>query len=176
MCVREGRRRVWGGPPNRPFPPIRILTPPPPSLPGALVPPCAGLVKGAWTPEEDEVVRKLVTKLGTKKWSEIAQALPGRLGKQCRERWYNHLDPAIKRTAWTEEEDRVIITLQHKMGNKWAEIAQEIPGRCVVAWCAPLPTLLPHPPRPNPTLPPFRARAAPTTPSRTAGTARSTAS
>jgi hypothetical protein len=75
------------------------------------------------------MVKKLVAELGTKKWSQIAQRLEGRLGKQCRERWYNHLDPSIKRTPWTEEEDRAIITLQHAVGNKWADIAAEIPGR-----------------------------------------------
>ena len=59
-----------------------------------------GLVKGPWTAEEDDLVRGLVAAHGTKKWSLIAQNLEGRLGKQCRERWYNHLDPAIKRTPW----------------------------------------------------------------------------
>ena len=48
---------------------------------------------------------------------------------QCRERWYNHLDPSIKRTAWSSEEDRFIITLQHQFGNKWADFALKIPGR-----------------------------------------------
>jgi len=59
-----------------------------------------GLVKGPWTLDEDDQVRSLVAQHGTKKWSLIAQNLEGRLGKQCRERWYNHLDPAIKRTPW----------------------------------------------------------------------------
>lgn len=47
--------------------------------------------------------------------------------------WYNHLDPAIKRGPWTEEEDQQIIELQHNLGNKWAEIAIQIVGRCVPA-------------------------------------------
>ncbi len=59
-----------------------------------------GLVKGPWTAEEDNMVRQLVQNHGTKKWSLIAMHLEGRLGKQCRERWYNHLDPNIKRTPW----------------------------------------------------------------------------
>jgi hypothetical protein len=53
--------------------------------------------------------------------------------------WYNHLDPNIRRGPWDEAEDRAIISLQHKLGNKWAEIATEIPGRRVagagVAYC-----------------------------------------
>ena len=49
----------------------------------------AGAVKGAWQPEEDAKVVELVSKLGAKKWSTIASHLPGRIGKQCRERWPN---------------------------------------------------------------------------------------
>jgi len=39
---------------------------------------------------------KLVEQFGLRKWSYIAQLLPGRVGKQCRERWHNHLRPNIK--------------------------------------------------------------------------------
>jgi hypothetical protein len=54
-----------------------------------------GLVKGPWTAEEDSKVSELVGKYGIKSWSFIAKQLQGRLGKQCRERWYNHLNPHI---------------------------------------------------------------------------------
>lgn len=64
-------------------------------------------IKGAWTEEEDELLRSLVAKYGPKRWSLIAQNLPGRIGKQCRERWYNHLDPSVKKEWWTPEEDRM---------------------------------------------------------------------
>lgn len=50
------------------------------------------LVKGPWTEEEDRKVVELVKKYGAKKWSLIASNLPGRIGKQCRERWHNHLN------------------------------------------------------------------------------------
>ena len=62
------------------------------------------LVKGPWTKEEDEKVIELVKKYGPKRWTLIAKHLKGRIGKQCRERWHNHLNPEIKKTAWTEEE------------------------------------------------------------------------
>ena len=57
-----------------------------------------GLHKGPWSKDEDRIVSKLIAKhgIGNIKWSQIAQQLQGRLGKQCRERWFNHLDPALK--------------------------------------------------------------------------------
>jgi myb proto-oncogene protein len=55
-------------------------------------------------------------KLGPRKWSQIAQHLPGRIGKQCRERWHNHLNPDIRKDAWTKEEDELILKLHEQYG------------------------------------------------------------
>lgn len=87
------------------------------------------LVKGAWTKVEDDLIMELVAKHGPTKWSMIAQSLPGRIGKQCRERWHNHLNPNIKREAWSEQEDLTLINAHQLYGNKWAEIAKFLPGR-----------------------------------------------
>lgn len=85
--------------------------------------------KGAWSQEEDDKVTELVAQYGPKKWTLIATHLEGRIGKQCRERWHNHLNPEIVKTKWTDDEERVIIQAHEEYGNHWAKIAKMLPGR-----------------------------------------------
>ena len=87
------------------------------------------LVKGSWSPEEDAFIIQWVQEHGARNWSTLAANLPGRLGKQCRERWVNSLDPELKRKPWTQEEDDILIKYQRSWGNKWAKIAHFLPGR-----------------------------------------------
>lgn len=87
------------------------------------------LVKGSWTEEEDKKVIELVEKYGAKKWSFVSSFLPGRIGKQCRERWYNHLNPYVKKANWTKNEEWILWILHRKLGNRWALISKSMPGR-----------------------------------------------
>jgi hypothetical protein len=87
------------------------------------------LIKGPWTEEEDNIVIKLVAENGPQKWTHVAEHLPGRIGKQCRERWHNHLNPRIKKIPWSNKEEWILFLSHKSSGNKWAEMAKILEGR-----------------------------------------------
>ena len=82
-----------------------------------------------WTKAEDEQLQEAVEKYGIKNWSLIASQVPRRSGKQCRERYRNHLDKSVKRTPWTQEEDTRLAELHAKYGNAWTKLAEFFEGR-----------------------------------------------
>ncbi|GFR40756.1 hypothetical protein Agub_g1368 [Astrephomene gubernaculifera] len=95
-------------------------------------------VKGGWTSAEDQLLKRLVEEHGEGNWSVIARHLnaalgkpaeSGRIGKQCRERYNHHLRPDIKKDAWTEEEEALLVAAHLRYGNRWSDIAKMIQGR-----------------------------------------------
>lgn len=84
--------------------------------------------KGSWTPEEDQILREKRLQYG-RKWAKIAAHLPGRQGKQCRERYVNHLNPELKKGEWTDDEEAILIAMHQHHGNRWANISKQLPGR-----------------------------------------------
>lgn len=88
-----------------------------------------------WTADEDNAIANLVQENGTKHWTLIADKLrkafkiKGRTGKQCRERWHNHLDPSIQKTQWSAEEEQMLFEAHQSIGNKWADISKLLVGR-----------------------------------------------
>ncbi|KAJ1425585.1 SANT/Myb domain [Sesbania bispinosa] len=88
------------------------------------------LRKGLWSPEEDEKLLKHITKYGHGCWSSVPkQAGLQRCGKSCRLRWINYLRPDLKRGTFSQEEENLIIELHAVLGNRWSQIAAQLPGR-----------------------------------------------
>ncbi|KAF9161909.1 hypothetical protein DFQ26_004030 [Actinomortierella ambigua] len=96
--------------------------------------------RSVWTPEEDNYLRMAVQLYGdkTEKWAKIAACVPGRTNKNCRKRWFHSLDPSLRKGAWTEEEDYLLITGVQKFKGQWSKIAERIQGRtddqCAKRW------------------------------------------
>ncbi|KAL0718134.1 hypothetical protein Bca4012_067456 [Brassica carinata] len=88
------------------------------------------LRKGLWSPEEDEKLLNYITRHGHGCWSSVPK-LAGlqRCGKSCRLRWINYLRPDLKRGAFSQDEECLIIELHAALGNRWSQIATRLPGR-----------------------------------------------
>ncbi|CAI9764554.1 unnamed protein product [Fraxinus pennsylvanica] len=88
------------------------------------------LRKGLWSPEEDEKLIHHITKYGHGCWSSVPK-LAGlqRCGKSCRLRWINYLRPDLKRGRFSQQEENLIIELHAVLGNRWSQIAAQLPGR-----------------------------------------------
>ena len=85
--------------------------------------------KRIWKPEEDEKLRRLIKETKPFKWSLIASKMEGREGKQCRERWYNHLNPEIVKGPWSDEEEWLLYLLHRVFGNQWSDLTKMFKGR-----------------------------------------------
>jgi hypothetical protein len=87
------------------------------------------IVRGSWTSLEDQEIVSWVREFGPTNWAELARRIPGRIPKQCRERWFNHLDPTVKKSDWSAQEDHLLLMALAQIGPRWADIAKMIPGR-----------------------------------------------
>jgi hypothetical protein len=90
----------------------------------------------SWSPLEDQRLIESVYRNGTRNWADVASTiqilsagLSDRTGKQCRERWHNHLDPTLSHAPFSVVEDQLLIRLQRIFDNKWTEISKRMPGR-----------------------------------------------
>ncbi|KAK6142196.1 hypothetical protein DH2020_003008 [Rehmannia glutinosa] len=86
--------------------------------------------KGPWTEQEDVQLVFYVNLFGDRRWDFIAKVSGlKRTGKSCRLRWVNYLHPGLKRGKMTPHEERLVLELHNKWGNRWSRIARKIPGR-----------------------------------------------
>eukprot|EP00889_Picochlorum_renovo_P004365 jgi/Picre1/31395/NNA_006747.t1 len=93
------------------------------------------LIKGGvWKNTEDEILKAAVMKYGLNQWARISSLLTRKSAKQCKARWYEWLDPAIKKTEWTREEDEKLLHLAKLMPTQWRDIAPIVgrtPTQCL---------------------------------------------
>ena len=85
--------------------------------------------RGAWSPEEDELLKQAVSMSKPILWDVVAESVPGRTAIQCKERWLYRLDPDVKKTRFERWEDELIIRERERVGNRWTLIANKLPGR-----------------------------------------------
>ncbi|XVF71444.1 hypothetical protein PTKIN_Ptkin12aG0037900 [Pterospermum kingtungense] len=89
-----------------------------------------GVRKGAWTAEEDILLKKCIEKYGEGKWHQVpSRAGLNRCRKSCRLRWLNYVKPTIKRGDFEADEVDLLIRLHNLLGNRWSLIAGRLPGR-----------------------------------------------
>ena len=83
---------------------------------------------GVWRNTEDEILKAAVSKYGMNQWARISSLLVRKTPKQCKARWFEWLDPSIKKMEWSKEEDEKLLHMAKMMPTQWRTIAQ-IVGR-----------------------------------------------
>ncbi|XP_021355301.1 cell division cycle 5-like protein [Mizuhopecten yessoensis] len=78
---------------------------------------------GVWRNTEDEILKAAVMKYGKNQWARIASLLHRKSAKQCKARWFEWLDPSIKKTEWSREEEEKLLHLAKLMPTQWRTIA-----------------------------------------------------
>ena len=76
-----------------------------------------------WTKDEDNLLKLKVNEKGATHWAQIASFLPNRSGKQCRERWHNHLREGVTKAAWEFHEYWLLALCVRALGKKWSAIS-----------------------------------------------------
>jgi pre-mRNA-splicing factor CDC5/CEF1 len=89
---------------------------------------------GVWKNSEDEILKAAVMKYGKNQWARVASLLNRKSAKQCKARWYEWLDPSIKKTEWSREEEEKLLHLAKLMPGQWRTIAPIVgrtAGQCM---------------------------------------------
>lgn len=81
-----------------------------------------------WNLNEDEILVKAVQAVG-QNWQAVAQLVPGRSVRQCRERYLMSLKPSVNVTPFTKDEDTLVMELYREFGRRWEAIARRLVKR-----------------------------------------------
>ena len=96
-------------------------------------------MKSKFTHEEDQMLRMLVYRFGSKDWQSISKMMGSRNPRQCRERWNNYLNPKLSQLPWSMEEDILLANKYAEFGSHWSKISKFFPNRSDNAirnrWC-----------------------------------------
>jgi hypothetical protein len=87
------------------------------------------ITRRKFTPEEDELLRNVVTQYGSSDWNIISQHFQSRSPRQCRDRWRNYVSPEVLTGRWSQVDEEMLLTKVREIGPRWATIAQLFPGR-----------------------------------------------
>jgi hypothetical protein len=87
------------------------------------------ITRRKFSPEEDDLLRRVIAQYGTNDWVLVAQYFQGRTPRQCRDRWKNYVSPEVVNGNWTPEAEQLLFSKVRELGSKWALIAQSFPGR-----------------------------------------------
>lgn len=82
-----------------------------------------------FTEFEDQKLKELVGQFGARRWRRIAQLMPGRSARQCRDRYSNYLSPDFYNDKWTDDEDKLLIEKHKEFGSQWVKLATFFPGK-----------------------------------------------
>jgi hypothetical protein len=85
--------------------------------------------KRKFTTSEDLMLREIVPNTVPLDWSKIASHFPDRNARQCRDRWFNYVNPVIVTAPWDPEEEALLEEKWKELGNRWKQISHFFPTR-----------------------------------------------
>lgn len=89
----------------------------------------SNLKRNFFTKDEDHLLTRAAIKYKQSSWNKIAQCVPGKTPKQCRDRWTNYLQPSLNFEPWSSQEDQLLISLVNKYGTHWTRMKKHFPNR-----------------------------------------------
>lgn len=85
--------------------------------------------KTGWSKEEDERLRFGIEMFGSRKWKRISEHVATKTERQCLHRSRTKQFRMSCRNAWSEEEDKRLVSLVEEMGRNWSKISRHFLGR-----------------------------------------------